>query len=51
MFSYFNTPRVYDMIGLNNMVFMFKVNNNWLPDHTLSYFERECDIKIIIYAI
>ena len=33
----------YDMIDFNNMVFMFKVNNNLLPDHMLSYFETVYD--------
>ena len=42
MFSYFNTLRVYDMIEFH-MVFMFKVNNNLLLDHMLSYNERVCD--------
>ena len=28
-----NTLRLYDMIDFNNMVFMFKVNNNLFPHH------------------
>ena len=31
------------MINFNNIVFMFKVNNNLLPDHRLRYFDRVCD--------
>ena len=42
-FTYINTLHVYDISDFNNIVFMFNANNNLLPDHMLSYFERVCD--------
>ena len=41
--SYFNALRMYDEIDSNNLGFMFKVNNNLLPYHMLSYCEIVCD--------